>query len=83
MAPPATIEIRYKCACMQDEVGVDVRQRLELEDIVNWVEVTVAAAVSNDHFKRSPRCFLGKTEYVKIPMAENAPFIGAAPKLDS
>lgn len=77
------IAIRYKCACMAEEATVQVRERQEGTDIVDWVEGVMGLALAADHKRRSPDCRRPRTEYVKIPAPENAPFIGGSPKLDS
>lgn len=77
------MKILWKCRCMQDQAEVEVAERLPDQDIVHWVEQTVAAAVTRAHASLSPVCRATRMEFVKIPAPENAPFLGAAPKLDS
>lgn len=67
---------------MQDDARVNVAERLGAEDIVDWIGKVVADAVSTDHMRRSPICTAIKFE-LKIPMPDNAPFIGAAGQLNS
>lgn len=79
-----TVRVSYRCRCTPQGVDAqfDVRARLEGEDVADWMDV-MTTALGVDHARRSPWCNSTKTEYVKIPLPENAPFIGAAPKLDS
>lgn len=77
------MRVLYRCKCMDGEAGVEVRNRIEGEDVVYWVEQVVGAAVGADHRSRSPMCPSSTMEYVKIPAPENAPFIGGKPRLDS
>jgi hypothetical protein len=78
-----TIRCFYKCRCMAQQVAVDVQERTEDQDVVDWVENTVGHAIGADHRARSPFCMATVMEFAKIPAPENAPFIGGAPKLDS
>lgn len=77
------IEIIYKCRCMKAEETVQVREREEGEEIVDWVRDIVGAAIDEAHRARSPFCMATHMEYAKIPAPENAPFIGGKPRLDS
>ena len=77
------IEVRYRCRCMDAEVGVSVRSRTSAEDVVFWVEQVVGHAIARDHRARSPACRHEKMEYAKIPVPENAPFLGGEPRLNS
>jgi hypothetical protein len=54
---------------MPDEVGFQVRERDVTEDVIEFMN-RVKIDLGADHRKRSPRCFLTKTEYCKIPIAE-------------
>lgn len=63
---------------MQDEGSFEVRHRHFNEDVLDWMEV-MERALSADHRARSPLCRAVKTEYVKIPVPENAPGIGSKP----
>lgn len=77
------ISILYRCRCMDAEAAVPVRDRLAVEDVVAWVDNVVRPALGADHQLRSPACRSTTTEYVKIPVPENAPFIGGPPTLDA
>lgn len=76
------MEILYKCKCMPAEVPVAVPEREKGQDLGPWMN-KVGVAILADHQLRSPMCGEDKMEYAKIPMPENAPFLGAKPKLDS
>jgi len=78
-----TLTIAYKCRCMAAEAEILVRARGEREDIADWVREAVQVALSSDHMARSPLCRSPTVEHCKIPMPENAPYVGAAPRLDS
>lgn len=73
----------FKCACQPEEIAVEVPDRTEGQDVGDWVGNTVGLAIGEEHRRRSPFCRRATTEYVKIPMPENAPFIGGKPRLDS
>lgn len=75
------IEVRYKCLCMAEEAVVCLPYRSDDEDVVTWVRETVGWLISSDHARRSPSCMQTCVEYVKIPMPENAPYIGGRPEL--
>lgn len=62
------MNVIYKCACMEAEVPVFVRDRGEGEDVVHWVEQVIGAALATDHRARSPFCRATAVEYVKIPV---------------
>lgn len=76
------MKILYKCACMPAEAEVEVAERRENEDILDWMH-HVQMAIGVDHRKRSPICMATTMEHCKIPVPENAPFLGGKPKLDS
>lgn len=76
------MDILYKCTCMTAEVSVAVPDRQKDEDIRDWM-LKVGIAISADHQIRNPICGATSMEYAKIPMPENAPFIGGKPKMDS
>lgn len=76
------ITISYKCSCMLAEVSIEVRNRREGEDVIDWMH-DVQFAMTVDHIGRSPHCRAETVEYAKIPMPENAPHIGGVPRLDS
>lgn len=77
-----TMEIFYKCVCMKEETKCTVPLRQEGEDIGKWMH-KVGIAISADHQIRIPICNATAMEYAKIPLPENAPFIGAKGKLNS
>lgn len=79
------IQVLFRCRCMKpgEEITVPVRPRPEIEDAAHWVGQVVAKAVGEAHLKRSPWCREQAMEYVKIPHPENAPHIGAEPRLQS
>jgi len=77
------VRIKYRCACMVAEAEFDVRERREDEDQGDWMDACILPAMIAAHGLQSPLCREDKVEYVKIPVPENAPFLGAAPKLDS
>ena len=67
---------------MQDEGKCLVPIRSAGEDISEWMN-KVRIAITEDHHKRNALCIQTKMEYVKIPVPENAPYLGAEPKLNS
>jgi hypothetical protein len=77
------ITFYYKCRCMAEEVALEVRNRRHGEDVGEWMHHVVQLAMTTDHMTRSPRCRAATVEYAKLPMAENTPYIGGEPKLDS
>lgn len=79
---PDTLNVPFKCRCMDAEGSVDVRYRQEGEDVADWMAV-LQLAIGEDHRRRSPWCRSTTMEYAKIPAPDNAPFIGGRPKLDS
>lgn len=77
------MKIIYKCRCMATEAHVEVRDRREDEDILEWMESAVQPTLGAYHIRTSPWCRSTVSEYVKIPMPENSPFIGGKPRMDS
>jgi hypothetical protein len=77
------MKIIYKCRCMSRDAEVEVRDRRDDEDIIEWMETAVSPALGAYHIRNHPMCRATKSEYVKIPMPENAPFIGGKPRMDS
>ena len=77
------MKVFYRCACMDADIAVECRFRGDDEDIGSWLLGSVAEAVSEDHRVRSPLCTRTKMKHLKIPMPENAPFIGGEPELQS
>lgn len=74
------IEIKYKCKCCDERV-VHVPPRLPGEDIADWMNLVVQAALYLDHRTRSPQCTETTMEYAKIPMTENQP-LGSQPSVN-
>lgn len=60
------MNVSYKCTCMAKEVTVAVPDRPDEQDIVDWVGVTAANALGEDHRKRSPHCPATKVEFMKF-----------------
>jgi hypothetical protein len=77
------MKLFYKCKCFDEQVEVEVRERLPDEDLLHWVETVIGMAVDHDHNQRSPSCREKNMEFVKVPMPENAPFLGAKPRMDA
>lgn len=77
------IELRYKCACMPTEVALSVRYHTSDEDVVEWMRDVVQQEIGRDHANRSPLCMRNAMEYAKIPVPENAPYVGGKPELHS
>lgn len=61
------IEIKYKCRCLKDEVSFQIRERLDDEDIMRYMN-HVQHAIGVDHNNRSPLCISTTLEYAKIPV---------------
>lgn len=74
--------VLYKCKCMQDQVGVEIRPRGSHENIEDWM-IVLSEALSSHHKNLNSNCMETKMEYVKIPISENSKGIGMAPILDS
>jgi len=49
------MRIFYRCDCMSTEVGVEIRDRQNYEDVTAWAR-DAKQALAADHDKRSPRC---------------------------
>lgn len=55
------MQIIYKCACMAAEAKVEVRDRIDHEDVITWVNEIAKPALKADHARRSPHCpYLGQ-----------------------
>ena len=67
------IDVIYKCRCMNREVGVYVRDREPFEEIDSYISGPIRQAISDDHYKRAPRCEALITEYVGLPFDVNDP----------
>ncbi len=71
------IQVMYSCsACGIRDRSVSVPARNALENVVHWVEGTMARGISEDHYKFSPHCTATKMDQVKIPM--HGDFLGSA-----
>lgn len=70
------VKIRYKCACLQDEVAIDIEARRPHQDIAEWMENVVTPALTKDHRQRSPICQATAVEYLKLAVPEDGRRIG-------
>lgn len=61
------IELKYKCACMGKEGSFFMRERLNDEDIEDYMN-RVIRAVDVAHNNVSPRCRATSVEYLKLPI---------------
>lgn len=77
-----SVSIPYKCQCMNEEAVVLVPFRRKDENVIQWMDACVGPALSLDHRFRSPDCRSTKMEYAKIPLPENAPYLGAKPEMN-
>lgn len=73
------MKVMFKCRCMAAEAEITVRDRAAAEDIIDWMEDEVRPAVGRYHQQNSPQCTSTVAEYLKVPLPENAPFIGGKP----
>jgi len=65
------IGITYTCGrCHVIQRVVNVTPRTALQDVAQWVEGTLAVALSEDHRKTSPLCTATKMKTVKIPLSD-------------
>jgi hypothetical protein len=64
------IEIRYKCACLKEEVGFQMRERMADEDLRDYID-RLQQAITVDHNNRSPLCVRDKMEYAKLPISSD------------
>lgn len=60
------VDVRYKCACMGAEAGVQIEEREVAEDVLDFMG-RVQVAISQDHGKRSAFCARTTMEYAKVP----------------
>jgi hypothetical protein len=60
------VNVSYKCSCMTEEAIVAVADRIEGQDIMDWMDGEVGPALGRDHTARSPLCRETKTQYLKI-----------------
>jgi hypothetical protein len=72
-----TITCKYSCRCGIRDAEVEVPARTT-EEVVDWVERVLGAAIGADHMKRSPHCRATEMEHVKIPML-GSDRVGGAP----
>lgn len=61
------IEIRYKCRCLPEEVSFQMRERVQHEEILEFMN-HVQQAIAVDHNNRSPLCMAREMEYAKVPV---------------
>lgn len=61
------LDIIYKCRCMPKERTIQVRERLDDEDIIDFMH-HVQNAIGVDHNNLSPRCNATSMEYAKVPV---------------
>ena len=74
------IRILYTCgACGLEDVGLDIRERGENEDVIQWMNDVVKPALGEDHRRRSPYCLASTLDAVKIPNT-GTQRIGQSPK---
>ncbi len=64
------IAITWKCRCMPEEAVLQVRNRWNSEDFLDWMRNVVQCDLGAAHAKRSPWCRSAKVEYAKIPAPE-------------
>lgn len=76
------VPVIYKCKCMKEEATVNVPFRRADEDIGKWVQGTMGMAIYLDHRTRSPNCRMTAMEYAKLPVPDNAPYLGGEPKVN-
>lgn len=67
-----TIELKYKCQCLREEVSFTVRERLPEEELADYMENYVQVGLIFDHMTRAPRCTSPKIEYLKLPVESHA-----------
>lgn len=72
---------KMQAASMTEEAAVKVLERSPGTDIVHWMETIMTPAIARDHHKRSPTCYAGKMDYVKIPFDEASGVVGVKPKV--
>lgn len=60
------MNVVYKCRCMAAERTIACPDRVEGQDVVDWMEGSVTPAVAANHSRFSPRCFSRTMEYVKF-----------------
>lgn len=74
------MKVLYTCSlCMLTDVPVEVTERLDGQDVVQWIEGVVTVALAADHLRRSPHCKPKTLTEVKIPLGDNLP-VGQLPK---
>jgi hypothetical protein len=64
------MRILLKCKCTDGEVGLEVRDREEGEDIAKWMDA-VTERVSAWHLLRA--CSEPSLEYLKVPLSDGKP----------
>ncbi len=74
-----SIEVRYKCLCMDKEVALRVPARCgPAHDVVAWITDIVGVRIGADHKKRSPTCQSDSMDRVKIPVPPEDGYVGQA-----
>lgn len=73
-----TVEIRYKCRCLTEEVTLQALERRETEDIGNWMNLVLTPSIYLDHRARSPTCEAVEMEYAKVYLPPDGGPIGSA-----
>lgn len=64
------IEIHFKCACMPAESVIQMRERGEIEDIIEFI-LRATEAICAEHTRLSPLCVRDTMEYAKIPVTDD------------
>jgi hypothetical protein len=70
------IECKYKCKCTKEEQTFYVEERNPINDVVCWVEQVVRPALHEHHQKLNPKCRQRAVKWLKIPLPDNADFVG-------
>jgi C4-type Zn-finger protein len=75
-----TITTMYSChKCGLKDREVTVRERYAGEEVMSWVNHTVAL-IAADHAKVSPRCRITSLSEIKIPVPAGTSVVGRAPR---
>ena len=70
------LTVKYSCTlCGLHRVTCGVEQRVDGQDIVEWME-SLGEALSRDHDKRSPGCHPKSLSEVMIPLPDDGDPIG-------
>lgn len=76
-----TVEVKYKCVCMKEEITLSVLSRRTDEDVVEWMQICVQPTIYLDHRARSPQCRANSMEYAKIHLPSDSEFVGQGEKI--